>query len=82
MAEKKTAKYTSKGERPSVSPRHKVKCGLIDSMHHKYDAYLAGKKVYFTIPNPDPNKTNQRMIRVEGRALFGDPRSQIYRIMQ
>lgn len=81
MAEKK-AKYTSKGQRPSVAARHKAKHDPLDSVHHKFDAYLRGKKVYFTIPNPNPNQTNARMIRVEGRALFGDPRQHTYRIIQ
>lgn len=44
----------------------------------KIKAYLAGKTAYTTIPNPNPNQTNKRFIRVNLRDIHGDPKEYKY----
>lgn len=72
MAIKKRAKYTSKGERKATAKRW---CGserdIIELSSDKWDAYIKGKRVYFTIPNPNPNERNKKMIRVLAQDLMG-----------
>jgi len=78
MASKaKRAKYTSKGQRDSVSAKT-VKAmnrerSELDKILNKLNVWSTGKKVMVTIPNPNKNETNKRFIRVEGThsAAFG-----------
>jgi len=73
MGKKKSrAKYVSKGERHAIAPENRVKRDPIKNILDKQEAFSKGKKVYFTIPNPNPNETNKRFIRVEGKLLYGD----------
>lgn len=71
MAKKsKRAKYISKGERPNVA-RDIVNAvrrerSPIDVTLNKLKAWARGKRVMVTVPNPNPNETNKRFIRVEG----------------
>ena len=63
------AHQTSKGERRCVS-RDIVKATRRDYMKsserttNQLEAFLKGKNVMLTIPNPNKNETNKRMIRV------------------
>jgi len=66
----KRAKYTSKGQRESVS-KDTVKAlrnekSDLDKILNKLKVWSKGKKVMVTIPNPNKNETNKRFIRVEG----------------
>jgi hypothetical protein len=77
MAKAKRAKYTSKGERASVSAKtvkdvNRERSDL-DKILNKLKIWATGKKVMVTIPNPNKNETNKRFIRVEGThsAAFG-----------
>ena len=77
MAVAKRAKYTSKGQRDSVSKQttkamRRDKSEL-DKILNKLNVWSTGKKVMVTIPNPNKNETNKRFIRVEGThsAAFG-----------
>ncbi len=76
MAKKKSrAKYTSKHERNNVSKQNRTPATTAAERHeNKLRAFLEGRKVYFTIDNPNTKETNKRKIRVEGRELFGDYR--------
>lgn len=71
------AKYTSKGER---APNKKISNAVrgdrteMDILIAKLEAFKKGKKVYFTIPNGNPNETNKKFIRVEGSLIYGDYR--------
>lgn len=62
--------YVSKGERPNVNKkiRNAVRDQLMSdeaaTALRKITAFRAGKKVMVTIPNPNPNETNKRFIRV------------------
>lgn len=68
-------KYTSKGERRSVS-LGKVKAQRRDYMTsglrimNQINAHLAGKKVMLTIENPNKNETNKRFIRVDSKTVW------------
>ena len=63
------AHQTSKGERRCVA-RDIVKATRRDYMQsseritNQLSAFLKGKNVMLTIPNPNKNETNKRMIRV------------------
>ncbi len=61
----KRKNYTSKGERSNVSAEHKFDVwGPIDRAIFKVKALAAGKRVCFTVPNPDKTNTKARFIRV------------------
>ena len=68
--------YTSKGERPCVSRKHKAREDRADPKNQWYAnaralyAFLKGKKSYVTIPNPNPNETNKRFIRIPADHYF------------
>jgi len=71
------AKYSSKGQRSSVS-KDTIKAvradkSELDKILNKLKVWATGKKVMVTIPNPNKNETNKRFIRVEGThsAAFG-----------
>ena len=70
MGKKKSrSTQTSKGERRSLA-RNIVKATRRDYMQssernqNQLSAFLKGKNVMLTIPNPNKNETNKRMIRV------------------
>lgn len=70
MGKKKSrSTQTSKGERRSLA-RNIVKATRRDYMQssergqNQLSAFLRGKNVMLTIPNPNKNETNKRMIRV------------------
>ena len=77
MAVAKRTKYTSKGQRASVSKELTKAVGKdkseLDKILNKLKVWATGKKVMVTIPNPNKNETNKRFIRVEGThsAAFG-----------
>lgn len=77
MGVKTRKTYTSKGQGRNVSKKitnamRKERSEVVKLMH-KVNAWSVGKKVMVTIPNPNPNETNKRFIRVEGThpAAFG-----------
>ena len=70
--------YTSKGiigTNKKISNAVRAETPMIVKEIRKMDAFLKGKTVYFTIPNPNPNETNRKHIRVPGKELFGDWRT-------
>ena len=72
MAKKRLrSKYTSKGERRAVAKSNLVNnASVLDVAMNKADAFSKGKKVWFTIPNPNVNETNKRFIRVNGNTYY------------
>ena len=48
--------------------------GSSAEMDNKIKAWRAGKRVMLTVPNPDKNNTNERMIRVPAIDVWGFPR--------
>jgi hypothetical protein len=75
MAKSKGVKYVSKGERPVVASKWSKAVRAdrhpLDIEAAKFEAYLKGKKTYFLVPT-DSKKEPWK--RVEGRALYGDPK--------
>jgi hypothetical protein len=67
---------TSKGERKSVSTARasgaKKYTHPIDRLLDKQAAYEQGKRVWLTIPNPDPTQTNKRFIKVLASSEYGN----------
>ena len=65
----------SKGERVCVDK--KVRNAMrktvhpLDVMIRKFDAYMAGKKAYVTMENPNKTETNKRFIRVPAEHYWG-----------
>ena len=45
-----------------------------DRLLNQIAAWRKGRNVVFTIPNPNPNETNKRYIRVNARDLKGKAR--------
>jgi len=81
MAKKvKRSKYLSKGEVSSVSSKTlkamRKDRTYVDYLICKLDSWSRGKRTMITIPNPNPNQTNKKFIRVEGREFFGDWKKQ------
>ena len=68
-------KYTSKGERRCVA-RNVVKATRRDYMQssdrvaNQLSAFMRGRNVMLTIPNPNKNETNKRMIRVPAAEVW------------
>jgi hypothetical protein len=72
---KQRAHQVSKGQRDSVA-RSTVKAMRRDYMqssdrvNNQLAAFLRGKNVMLTIPNPNKNETNKRMIRVPAAEVW------------
>lgn len=84
MAKNKSKdKQTSAGERPNVNKKilnlvRKDKTFLVKILA-KQNAFKSGKKVVLTIPNPNPNETNKRFIRIDAKDVW---RNESYIIKQ
>ena len=72
---KQRAKQVSKGERRSVN-RSVTKANRRDymksaeRMSNQLTAFLRGKRVMLTVPNPNTNETNKRFIRVPASEVW------------
>ena len=84
MAKKKSKdQQTSAGERTNVNKKilnlvRKDKTFLVKTLA-KQNAFKSGKKVMLTIPNPNPNETNKRFIRIDAKDVW---RNEAYIIKQ
>ena len=76
MGKKKSrTKYVSKGERSPIDRKlvkaaRKEWVGSTAQITAKYNAWLRGKNVVLTIPNPNTNETNKRFIRVNANDVW------------
>ena len=74
MAKKKSRKSrTSQG-----IVGHPKRCrtslhGTMARLMNQQEAWLKGKRVMLTIENPDKTATNERLIRVEAKTVWGLP---------
>lgn len=59
------SKKTSKGERRSIAKASIPVQTEADRIFHKLEARKRGHKVWMTVPNPDPNNTKARFIRIK-----------------
>lgn len=67
LGKRKTCRktYMSKGQRPNVSSDNKFDLhGEIDRALFKVEARRKGKRVCYTVPNPNKQETNKKFIRV------------------
>ena len=66
--------YTSKGERRNVSKKWTKKLRLerkeTDRGFNQFDAYLKGKNVMLTVPNPLKTETNKPSIKVKAKPYW------------
>ena len=73
--------YVSKGERPNVKKsitkalRRDYMAAPMSRLNNQIDAWLLGKPVMLTIPNPNKKITNKAMIRVPAIEVWGRPKS-------
>tara|TARA_Y100000813_G_C24034698_1_gene291560 strand:+ start:361 stop:624 length:264 start_codon:yes stop_codon:yes gene_type:complete len=70
MGRKKSRdKYVSQGMRKNVSRRwlKLTRKDNDDRLFNQWDAFMKGKNVMLTIPNPNKNETNKRYIRVPAK---------------
>ena len=77
MGKKKSrATETSKGERRNVSKsvtkalRREYMSGRSARVNNQITAFLKGKNVMLTVPNPNTNETNKRFIRVNAKDVW------------
>lgn len=67
--------YTSKGQRPNVKPEIskaiRRERPFSDRINAQLDAWSVGRRTMITVPNPNPNETNKRFIKMEGNQVFG-----------
>jgi len=74
MAKKKSRKSrTSQGIVGSPSKCRTSLHGTMTRAINQQNAWLAGKNVVLTIDNPDKSCTNERVIRVNARDVWGTP---------
>lgn len=66
--------YTSKGGLGGRFLAGRSSKTPVEVSLNKWDAFLAGKKVYVTVPNSNPQNTKERWVRVEMSKLYGDYR--------
>ena len=76
----KSKGYISNGERPNVnkSMRKALRLEYLQSdarLANQQAAWLAGKPVMLTIPNPNKKNTKERMIRVPATVRWVYPRT-------
>jgi len=76
MGKKKSrAHQVSKGERRSVNrsvtkAKRRDYMKSADRMTNQLSAFLKGKRVMLTVPNPNTNETNKRFIRVPANTVW------------
>ena len=77
MGKKKSrATETSKGERRNVSKsvtkvlRREYISSRSARVNNQITAFLKGKNVMLTVPNPNTNETNKRFIRVNAKDVW------------
>ena len=73
MGRKKSRdKYVSQGLRKNVSRRwlKLTRKDNDDRLFNQWDAFMKGKNVMLTIPNPNTNETNKPFVRVNAKDVW------------
>lgn len=77
-APKTKTKYTSKGERQSISKSLaksvRNERTALDKWMLKQKAWLKGKNPWITVANENKADTKRKFVRVRAETLWGDPR--------
>jgi len=67
-------KYTSKGERRNVSKRWtkilRLERKENEGLYNQFDAYLKGKNVVLTVPNPLKSETHKPFIKIKAKQYW------------
>ena len=78
---KQRAQQVSKGQGSNVNKKLlnalRNDTTLLQAASNKRDAWLRGKNVMLTIPNPNDKETNKRFIRVNAKDVWGSPKKYI-----
>ena len=78
---KQRAHQVSKGEGSNVNKKLlnaiRNDTTLLQMTTNKRNAWLKGKNVMLTIPNPNEQETNKRFIRVNAKDVWGSPKKYI-----
>ena len=78
---KQRTQQVSKGEGSNVNKKLlnalRNDTTLLQAAANKRDAWLRGKNVMLTIPNPNDKETNKRFIRVNAKDVWGSPKKYI-----
>ena len=78
---KSRAHQVSKGERPNVNKKvcnaMRSDTSQLQRIINQRAAWLKGKNVVVTVPNPDTKETNKRFIKVNAKDLWGSPKKYI-----
>ena len=83
MAKKKKSRahQESKGERSNVNKKLcntiRNNTTLLQRTLNQREAWLRGKKVMLTIPNPNDKETNKKFIKVNAKDIWGSPKKYI-----
>ena len=78
MGKKKSrTSQTSKGERRNVANGLGDDRSELQKILAKQDAWLKGKNVVLTIPNPNKNETKVPFIRVNAKEQWGSPKKYV-----
>ena len=77
----KGTQYVSKGEYSNVNKKTRNAVRLdttpLQTADNKRNAWLKGKNVMLTIPNPNDKETNKRFIRVNAKDVWGSHKKYI-----
>ena len=78
---KSRAHQESKGERSNVNKKLcntiRNNTTLLQRTLNQREAWLKGKKVMLTIPNPNDKETNKKFIKVNAKDIWGSPKKYI-----
>ena len=78
---KSRAHQESKGERSNVNKKLcnaiRSNTTLLQRTLNQREAWLRGKKVMLTIPNPNDKETNKKFIKVNAKDIWGSPKKYI-----
>ena len=78
---KSRAHQVSKGERPNVNKKvcnaMRGDTSQLQRTINQRAAWVKGKNVMVTIPNPNEQETNKRFIRVNAKDVWGSPKKYI-----
>ena len=78
---KSRAHQESKGERSNVSKKvcnaMRSDTSMLQRTLNQREAWLRGKKVMLTIPNPNDKETNKKFIKVNAKDIWGSPKKYI-----
>ena len=73
--EKQVSKGTGKNVNSWATKAMKSDRSLLEKVGHKMAAWKQMKNPWLTVPNPNPNETAKRFIRVKANDVWGDPRA-------